>query len=1096
MHFKHNHIISLLILFSLLLTAITANAQFYNGHQMTFGKNRVQYNDFLWQFYRYKKFDAYFTQGGTELAQYVSKTAYTKIDEFEKFFDYALDKRIIFVIFNNMSDFRQSNIGLSTEAETYNIGGTTKIIDNKVFIYFDGDHKKLDEQITAAIAEVLINEYLVGNDLKTRFANSTLIALPEWYVKGLISFLSKDWDVEIENKVKDGILSGKYEKFNRLTGDDATYAGHSIWYYISSRYGRKVIPNILYLTRISKNVDSGFMYVVGTSLKYMSMDWLHFYDNIYYNQNNAQSLPDEQTDILRKTRKKINIGQSKISPDGKLVAYTSNEMGKYKIHLYNTETGKRNRIIKKEHKLDQITDYSYPVLGWHPSGKILSWFYEDKGTLFLNLYNMETKKQDKREIIYFNKVLDFDYSDDGFNMVVSATKRGQSDIYIYNVPANSVQNITQDFADDLHPRYINNSKEIIFSSDRMIDTLVNDKNQIIPLNSEYDVFIHSLNSTDNKLKRLTSTSLNNEKEPFILKHNLFSYLSDDNGIVNRHIASFDSTIAYIDTSTHYNYFTVSHPTTNYSRNILYHDLNTDAGKSAEIIFSNDKFHLFYKDIDFDFMTSPEKYTKTHFKTILDRTKAIKDTVKKPEPLIKNYQLNDTTSAVNSDKNIIDINNYIFETEKRPPRKTTAESDTTSTSDTLVKGDHEFPKIRYYFKAFYTNYLVNQIDFNFLNQTYQAYTGGAVYFNPNFSLLFKLGTNDLMEDYRITGGFRIAGNFDSNEYLMSFENLKKRLDKQFVFHRLAFTNTTTDGTYLLKTHTHEFHYIMKYPFNQVSRFDFTSSYRYDRTVFKAISSIQDLQKENDYMNWVGVKGEYIYDNTLNLGVNLYDGTRYKFFGEAYKQIDDKLSDLFVLGFDFRHYEKIHRNLILATRFAGSTSFGNSLLIYYLGSVDNWINLSAKVDKFDQSIKPNPDKQWVYQTLATNMRGFVQNVRNGNSFLLMNNELRWPVIRYFANKPINSDFLNTFQLIGFFDIGTAWTGSSPLSDDNSYNYDVYFPNEGSVTVIIDNEKDPYVYGFGFGLRSRLLGYFIRADWAWGVDSGVLLPRIFYLSLSLDF
>jgi len=36
----------------------------------------------------------------------------------------------------------------------------------------------------------------------------------------------------------------------------------------------------------------------------------------------------------------------------------------------------------------------------------------------------------------------------------------------------------------------------------------------------------------------------------------------------------------------------------------------------------------------------------------------------------------------------------------------------------------------------------------------------------------------------------------------------------------------------------------------------------------------------------------------------------------------------------------------------------------------------------------------------------------------------------------------------------------------------------------------------MRTTLLGYFVRADWAWGVEDGVSKKRpIFYLSLSLD-
>ncbi|MFQ3580093.1 MAG: hypothetical protein SNJ71_08145, partial [Bacteroidales bacterium] len=55
---------------------------------------------------------------------------------------------------------------------------------------------------------------------------------------------------------------------------------------------------------------------------------------------------------------------------------------------------------------------------------------------------------------------------------------------------------------------------------------------------------------------------------------------------------------------------------------------------------------------------------------------------------------------------------------------------------------------------------------------------------------------------------------------------------------------------------------------------------------------------------------------------------------------------------------------------------------------------------------------------------------------------------------------------------------------------------ITVIIDHERKALVGGYGFGLRTRIFGYFVRADWAWGIENNIRLPRIFYLSLSLDF
>jgi outer membrane protein assembly factor BamA len=142
----------------------------------------------------------------------------------------------------------------------------------------------------------------------------------------------------------------------------------------------------------------------------------------------------------------------------------------------------------------------------------------------------------------------------------------------------------------------------------------------------------------------------------------------------------------------------------------------------------------------------------------------------------------------------------------------------------------------------------------------------------------------------------------------------------------------------------------------------------------------------------------------------------------------------------------------------------------------------------------NQNYAYQAVATNMRGFTQNIRNGNNFAVLNNELRWPVVKYFTNRPIHSDFLDNFQIIGFFDVGSAWSGSSPYDDKNAYNSEII--ENGPIKIVIDKDRQPVVYGYGFGLRSRILGYFVRADWAWGIENNIILPKIFYLSLSLDF
>jgi hypothetical protein len=200
-------------------------------------------------------------------------------------------------------------------------------------------------------------------------------------------------------------------------------------------------------------------------------------------------------------------------------------------------------------------------------------------------------------------------------------------------------------------------------------------------------------------------------------------------------------------------------------------------------------------------------------------------------------------------------------------------------------------------------------------------------------------------------------------------------------------------------------------------------------------------------------------------------------------------MIILGLDFRNYKKIHRTLIWANRFAASTSLGNSKLMYYLGGVDNWL-----APGFMNQTPIDYSQNYTFQTLATNMRGFNQNIRNGNSFAIINSELRLPVFRYFLNRPLRSDFLTNFQIIAFGDVGTAWTGFSPYSDDNFlYTRIIY---DGPMKITVKQKKEPIVAAYGLGLRSKIFGYFVRADYGWGIEDKKVNKGYFYLSLNLDF
>jgi hypothetical protein len=623
------------------------------------------------------------------------------------------------------------------------------------------------------------------------------------------------------------------------------------------------------------------------------------------------------------------------------------------------------------------------------------------------------------------------------------------------------------------------------------------------------LFLYNFTEKDPVLRRVTKTPLASEVHAMEYEKDYISFLSDENGIYNRYIGQFDSTINYIDTTTHYRYFTNTFPVTDYSRNILDQDINPGVDKYSQVLYKDRKNYMQILDRlpaasltrsapgKTPFMEQQVEHlrqtTAAGKNAVIDKPKEKRgfstarqsDAIREMRAIMETDSLNLLNGGRKSD---YPLNLEIENQPKQEINRNFTMIDVPLPGQ-KVEDEGEPHKRLNYNVEYFINQIVTQVDFSYLNQNYQPFSGGSspIYLNPGFNVLFKIGVTDLLEDYRIIGGIRLNLNLENNEYLLSFANLKNQLDKEIIFHRNSVDNYDQYNQ-VKRVYSHELYYVLKYPFSPVLALKGTASYRNDMEVYLSTDAT-NLARKNHYRNLFGIKGELVYDNTKDLGVNLFTGTRFKLFGEYYYILDDDNKNLEVVGFDIRKYQRIHRTLIWANRFAISTSFGNNRLIYYMGSVDNWL-----FPRFNDHTPIDQEQNYAYQTLATNLRGFPQNIRNGNSFAVINSEIRFPVFRYFANRPIKSDMLNNFQVVGFGDIGTAWTGLHPYSEENFlYTNNIH---QSPLNITVREQKEPIVGGFGFGARTRLLGYFIRADIAWGVEDYMIQPSIFYLSLSLDF
>ena len=1130
----------------------TSDAQFYYGLQQRFGKNRVQYQEFQWSYYRLKGYDVYYYRQSREVAQYVAEMARLQIKAFEKFLDYPLDDRLEFLVYNKLSDLRQSNIELAT-SEEYNTGGMSRIVGSRVFLYFDGDYRSLDQQIRAGIIQVIVDQMMYGGNIRDVIRSSTFINLPDWYLLGLVSYLSDPDNVDIQNRIMDGVRSERFYKFKILTEEESIAAGHAIWQYIGYTYGKSVISQILYMTRINNNIESGFNFILGTDLNNLNDAWLSFYKDKLV--NSESSMPEGDV-VKLKTNKQSKVSQFKLNPDRDMLAYVSNELGQYKVYLQTIAERQITRIYKGGHAIDPKGDWSYPLLAWHPNGRVLAMIVEEQGNVQIKVRDIDEEEWVlERPIFHIDKIISITYSNDGKKLLISGMKNGQSDIFEYNILSNTFDQLTKDIYDDFDPVYLKGGEFIAFASTRPDDTLRGaDGDSLTPMENT-DLYILNRSKPDN-LWRITNSPETNETKLDGYGNASFVYLAAKDGIRERNIVEVDSAIAYVDTTTHYRYVSRRLKQSDYSVSIIEHDVDSQLGNLAELFYFDGAYQLRLNKINnIDALSeiAPEVVPEEKpvpveikpipadsiievepiiFDTLSVETDSLIEELPKIETFEDDMPSGDTLIFKREDKykgkKEFDLDNYEFHPDlinernrKKEERKQVkvdpdkpqeklfssdvevieegkeadASSETNDSSEEAKleepkKDDEQFelPSPKNYIRAFFTNYFVSQLDNSFLDESYQPFTGGGpLYLNPSFNGLIKIGVGDLFEDYKLVGAIRLATSLDNAEYYFSLRNLKHRIDHVYNFNRKSLTSAVNETT-LQKVLIHSFEYEGSYPFSEVAALKASLGVRYDHGVILATDA-RTLNEPDNFTTWLQFGTQYVFDNTLPKGINLYNGLRYKAFYEYYQNIESFDQGMHVIGVDFRHYQKIHRTFIWANRFAASTSFGQQKLIYFMGGVDSWFTPVYNVET-PISQKHN----YSFQTLATNMRGFIQNARNGNSFFVYNSELRMPLFTYLLNRPLKSDFVKNFQIVTFFDLGTAWTGATPYSKDNALNNTVV--KNGAITVQLDRQREPIIYGYGFGLRSKLLGYFVRLDWAWGVEDQITLPRVFYLSLSQDF
>ncbi|MBX7124866.1 MAG: translocation protein TolB [Cyclobacteriaceae bacterium] len=1096
-----------------------------------FGKNRIQYKQFNWTYISSENFDLYYYDDRRRLATEAIQYLESEFDRITDLIGWTPYLKTKVFLYNSITDLQQSNMGLNRNP--YTMGGQTDFIKPYVEIAHPGTTAGFKEELLYKVADLMVNEMMFGGSLAQMFQSSVLLNLPDWFINGASAYAAKGWTEEMDDYVRQFVRSKKVGKALSTSGNDATMIGQSIWNYIVEKYGKSSVSNILNYTRVIRNEQKSVLITLNISFKQLMNDWRNYYQGMEQRVSQDYHFAADSNRFTPRHRPSFRYPTMKISPDGKKIAYAENDRGKYTVKVKSLENGRETIILNGGNfVIRQAIDYRMPLMSW-ADANTLGVIAVEKGQYIFWLYDLTTRTKLPRPLEKFNNVRSFNFSGNGRLAVLSADLEGQNDLYLVSSRRDRIKRLTNDLFDDLDPSFIPNSNSLVFSSNRSTDTLnVVQRGMEKVSANDYNLFVFDLDTTRNTVKRITN-SLGRDFYPYAQDANTFYYLSDQRGITN--IFRFDlSTGIYTQV-------------TNYASGIREFDLDFTSHllsfvatkRMSEDIFVVPNFdytkHVFTpltrrKEL-LQARTIGEKKKKEIIKgvslkqLINTRLQEKKDTTaveqpvpKQQEPKEKPRTLKDLVNArrdsVQQQSNVINTDNYTFD--DAPPRKDSVatpvqEKSQVNTSD--YKFEDEATQTQQPSESFLVRYMkareTSRLTGPFPYQPKFSYENlsTTMVIDPlrSYSMRLETQMNDMLENYRISGGLQTAFDWKSGDAWGEFQYLPHRVDYSVRFERkvIFWSQPTTGNQEKYSWQKIEFGGAL--PISVRTRLSLKPFLGYTRFVDRGNENNLPVSGGPQFMPtkeqvYAGAKIELVYDNSLTTGLNIIEGTRAKMVMNHYEAMGSKQLSFSQVFADVRHYQKLYKEIVLAFRGYAGTFFGNSPKKYLLGGMDNWFGNQTNHEGIGNPLIRNAgyNQDLLFVEFATGLRGFDYGKLYGNSVMLGNAELRVPVVRALAGGPIASNFFRNMQLTAFYDIGTSWTGTPPFGTTNSVPTRIVPENNTNnpFQVEVKEYLNPWLYSYGCGFRTVMFGYYLKFDLAWPViNYKVQDPRL-QVSLGFDF
>ncbi len=1031
-----------------------------------FGTNKVQYKDFNWYYIQTDHFDIYFSDKGSELAEFTSKAAEKALTSIEKSFNYKINNRITIIVYNSTNDFQETNI--TDQYLSEGIEGFTEIFKNRVVVQFMGSYKEFRHLIHHELTHAVMNDFFYGGSLQNIISNNISLSLPQWFNEGMAEYEALDFDVNTDMFIRDAVINEYLPDIPRLSGYIAYRGGEALFHYIADKYGKQKIGEILNKVKGTGNLESGIKASLGLSLKELNERWQKHLKKIYWPGIASRKDPEDFAKRLTDPEEGDGFYNTSpaISPQGDKIVFISNRNYYFDVFIMNAIDGK---IIKRLVKGNRSADFEQlnvvtPGLTWSPDGTKIALTAKSDGNDII--YIIDVSSEDKKTLpITLEGIKSVSWSPDGKYIAFIGHTARQSDVYLYNLGTQKLTNLTNDVFTDNDPSWSPDSKLIYFSSDRsnyLSAAAVPDTFKVYNYGDK-NSDIYSLNIETNKIDRITDIPNSDQTSPVVgPKGNELLFVSDENGITNIYkkklfFSANDTIVSLNDLK--------PVPITNSLNGLGQLSLSADGKKLVFSTLFKGSYNLFLMSNPFETKLDTNKLVPTKFIAQIRKegkeekpNKIIVQTDSTSNEAIPTLADRYDATKLYGDSVSIDLNNYVFGNDT-----TQKAYDTTGSS-----------------KFNLTNNLDKHGDYK-VNRYKITFSPDIIYANAGYSSLYGLlGTtvlsfSDVLGNHRIIGQTSLQIDLKNSDYGLAYYYLGSRLNYGIEgFHTARFVYLYRGLiTNLFRFRNYGAVASLSYPLNKF--------YRVEGGLSWLNVSQENLDNPGEPMqkaNYIVPALSFIHDNSLWGYVSPIDGTRYRF--DVYGSpglINKKLSFYSVLG-DYRTYLRFWDDYSFAIRLSGGYSGGTNPQRFFIGGIENWINRNFATS----NVPINSASDFAFLTAALPLRGFDYAEQIGTKYGLLNLELHFPLIKYLVPGPLPILFSN-IQGVAFLDAGSAWNDTKKLK---------LFGRDATNAIVTDN----LLMGTGVGARIFFLYFLVRFDVAWAYNVDSFAKPKFYISLGADF